>query len=384
MTVHQILMPQKIIYGNGSLEMLGSTVAHLGKHVLLISDPIMEKSGLVTKCTRLLENSSLTHVSYTAIASEPTDVYVKEALQLCRDEQCDLIVAIGGGSCIDTAKAVGILATNVGHMSDYAYGKQPFVNPSIPLIAVPTTAGSGSEVSKVTVITDTTSHIKMMFSDPVLMPSVALVDPLLTLTCPPHVTAATGVDALCHAIESFLSAKAQPITDLYALQAISLISKNLRDAYSDGQNLEAREQVAMGSMLAGMAFSNSSVTLVHGMSRPIGALFHVPHGISNAMLLPVVLEFIKDSCKEKMITIGRLLDAENQSSDDTVSWVRQICRDLHIGNLKQWGIDSNELNMNVGKMATDALNSGSPANSPRVPRHEEIIALYLKAYDYVC
>jgi alcohol dehydrogenase class IV len=378
MNVNQILMPEKTFYGNGAIDSLGTIAAQYGKHVLLISDPSMEKIGLVEKCKELLKQASLTYVIYTAIHTEPTDEYLTEALNLLKHEKCDVIVAVGGGSCIDTAKAVGIMATNDGPFADYVFRQRPFVAKSIPVIAAPTTAGSGSEVSQVTVIIDTLTQIKMMKSDPLLMPVVALVDPLLTLSCPPHVTAATGVDALCHAIESYLSVKAHPITELYSLRSVELIAQNLQVVYHEGQNVEARANLALGSMLAGMAFSNSSVTLVHGMSRPIGALFHVPHGISNAMLLPIVLEFVQDACPAKMKEIGRKVDG----TKNVVLAIKQLCCDLGITNLKSYGIDYTKFSANVEKMASVAIDSGSPANTPRIPTHAEIVELYYRAYDY--
>jgi alcohol dehydrogenase class IV len=393
MIINQILMPEKTIYRNGAIESLGSITAQYGKRVLLISDPTMEKIGLVEKCERLLDHASLTYATYTAVYAESTDEYVREALAILQHEKCDVIVAVGGGSCIDTAKAVGIVATNGGQFADYVIGQRSYAAKSIPVIAAPTTAGSGSEVSQVTVIIDTVTHIKMMKSDPLLMPVVALVDPLLTLSCPPQVTAATGVDALCHAIESYLSVKAHPITELYSLRAAELIAQNLRKVYHDGQNIEARANLALGSMLAGMAFSNSSVTLVHGMSRPIGALFHVPHGISNAMLLPVVLEFVQYACPTKMKEIGRRINGRVSSgsamdgnaidgADSVVLAIKRLCRDLGITNLKSYGIDYSKFRANMVKMASDAIDSGSPANTPRLPTHAEIVELYHKAYDY--
>ncbi|TBL76360.1 iron-containing alcohol dehydrogenase [Paenibacillus thalictri] len=382
MSVQQLITPKNIVYGRGSLDELGKTAARLGKQALIVSDPVMERLGLVERCERLLQAEAIRCVKYTGIGTEPTDLYVREALEICKQAQCDIIVAVGGGSCIDTAKAVGILATNDGSLHDYMPGKRRFEHGSIPVVAVPTTAGTGSEATKVTVITDTSTEVKLMIADPLLMPAVALVDPLLTLSCPPAVTAATGVDALCHAIEAYISRKSQPVTDMYALKAIDLISRNLTDAYANGQQVEARDAVALGSLLAGMAFSNASVALVHGMSRPIGALFHVPHGLSNAMLLPAVLEYSKQECTEKLIRIGRVLDERLESPEDTVGWIKRLCRQLQIVNMKQWGITPDVLELRLDKMAADALASGSPANNPRIPTHREIVELYRTAYDY--
>lgn len=385
---NQLFMPNQIIYGPQSFQTIGKQVASLGKKALIISDPIMEQIGNVLLCENYLKNKSIPFAKYLGVKSEPTDIYVAEAIAVCREEECDVIVAVGGGSCIDTAKAVAVMMTNEGYIWDYVGNNKDFSEKPLPLIAVPTTAGTGSEVTKVTVIINTKTDVKMMLSKPELMPAVAIVDPILTLSCPPPVTAATGIDALCHAVEAYISKRAHPVTDTLALTAIDLIVRNLRRAYQNGDDIEARDQVALGSMLAGAAFSNSSVTLVHGMSRPIGALFHVPHGVSNAMLLPAVLEFTKDHAIERLADIGRiLLNEHNQYSDgeiaeQAISEIKKLCRDLNIPNMNTWGLDKKNLDKVVLKMATDALASGSPGNNPKVPSHEDIVQLYHICYDY--
>lgn len=267
-------------------------------------------------------------------------------------------------------------------------GKAVLSAPPIPLIAIPTTAGTGSEMTNVTVIINTLNDVKMMVKHAAFLPSVAIVDPMLTVSTPQSVTAATGIDALCHAIEAYISRKAQPMTDQFALSAIALISQNLRKAYTDGSDLEAREQMALASMQAGAAFSNASVTLVHGMSRPIGAIFHVPHGISNAMLLPAILEFSKDRAIERLAVVGRLFRpdlsqlSDQEMVDVAIQEVKGLCKDLQITNLESWGIDKLKFQEAVSKMAVDALASGSPGNNPRVPTVEEMIELYHTCYRY--
>jgi alcohol dehydrogenase class IV len=387
-TVHQLLMPSRILYGQGSFSEVGTQARSLGKKVLLIGDPIMKQIGNIALCEEYLKKQSLPYAKYLEVDSEPTDIHVSEALTICREEGCDVIVAVGGGSCIDTAKAVAVMMTNEGSISDYVGNRKLFTEKPLPLIAVPTTAGTGSEVTKVTVIIDTQTNVKMMISQPELLPTVAIVDPVLTVSCPPSVTAATGVDALCHAIEAYISRRAQPVTDTFALRAIELIMGNLRRVYKYGDDIKAREQMALGAMLAGAAFSNASVTLVHGMSRPIGALFHVPHGVSNAMLLPGVLEFTKESASERLAVIGRLIKQElkalpdKEVADAVITEIKQLCRDLNIPNMKTWGINQTQFAQVVSKMAADALASGSPGNNPRIPTHEEIVELYHVCYDY--
>ncbi|ARD49652.1 iron-containing alcohol dehydrogenase [Sporosarcina sp. P33] len=387
-TFHELLMPSTILYGMDSFKEVGKQSIKLGGKTLIISDPIMAKLGYVEECKNLLKESGLSYTAYLDVDSEPTDIHVKEAMDICSRETCDHIVAIGGGSCIDTAKAVSVLMTNGGTMTDYFGTGKELAKKPLPVIAVPTTAGTGSEVTKVTVITDVATDIKMMLSDASLLPAVAIVDPNLTVSCPKGVTAATGVDALCHAIEAYISRKAHPVTDVLALTAIDHMIGSIRTAYEEGENMDARSSMALGSMLAGAAFSNASVTLVHGMSRPIGALFHTPHGISNAMLLPAVLEFTMEASIDRLAEIGRRIvkNADDYSDRElacgVINELKQLCVDLHIPNMKTYGIDEKLFTSSLSKMAEDAIKSGSPANTPRVPAADEIIELYQRCYNY--
>lgn len=378
--------PQKIIYGQDSLSQLGSVAKGFGERVFIISDLMMEKLGYLQKITDLLNEAGLHTFHYLGANTEPTDIFVKEALEMLEAEKGDVIVALGGGSCIDTAKAVSVVATNPGYIGEFMKDRIATEAP-IPLIVIPTTAGTGSEATNVTVITDTTHNTKMMIKQFAFLPKVALVDPMLTVSSPKHVTSATGLDALCHAMESYFSVKAQPITQTFSLSAIKKIIENIETVYFNGQDLAAREKMSLASMEAGLAFSNASVTLIHGMSRPIGALFHVPHGISNAMLLPAVLDFTRDSAIQPLAEISRFLHPETKASDEEmadlfVDEVKRLCQKLDIPNLKGWGIDEVEFEKYLDKMATDAIDSGSPGNNPKVPTHEEIVALYRTCYTY--
>lgn len=353
---------------------------------MIITDKIMDSLGYVEQCRENLSEHAIQSSVYLDIDSEPTDTYVEESLQIFSNDQCDLIISLGGGSCIDTAKAVSILASNGGYIGDYMGGKKNVTQDPIPHIAIPTTAGTGSEATDVTVITNTSTEVKMMIKQPAFMPEAAIVDPLLTRSSPKSVTAATGVDALSHALEAYISRKAHPMTDVLALSAMELIIKNIRQAYFHGDDLEAREAMSLGALQAGIAFSNSSVCLVHGMSRPIGALFHVPHGLSNAMLLPAVLEFSQENCQEQLTKIGEIVGkddtAETNPAIRTVETVKKLCLDLDIPNLKEWGIEEEKFKQVTDKMAEDALASGSPGNNPRVPTKEEVKELYQACYDY--
>lgn len=380
-------MPPVIIYGSHAFEKVGELTAERGKKALIVSDRIMEKLGNVEKCRHYLTSSEISSVLYLDVDSEPTDRYVTEALKLYIAHDCDVIVSLGGGSCIDTAKAVAVLATNGGYTGDYMDGKKLAKNAPVPHIAIPTTAGTGSEATDVTVITNTSNHVKMMVKQPAFMPACAIVDPILTVSSPKNVTAATGIDALSHAIEAYLSKKAHPMTDMYSLSAMKLIVEYIESAYHEGDNIAAREKMSLGSLQAGIAFSNASVCLVHGMSRPIGALFHVPHGISNAMLLPAVLEYSKDACVDRLADLGRIFERDKaftneEAAEVAIASVKKLCARLDIPNLKSWGIEEGTFRQSLAKMAKDAIDSGSPANHPKVPSVEELMELYMVCYDY--
>ncbi len=380
--------PQTIFYGRNAFENVGKEAGLRGKKALIVSDKVMDKLGYVSQCRQYLQEEGVQSVIYLGVDSEPTDQYVAESLELLQKEKCDVVVSLGGGSCIDTAKAIVVLATNGGYIGDYMGGKKMAQQSPVPHIAIPTTAGTGSEATDVTVITNTSNDVKMMIKQPSFMPEAAIVDPLLTISSPKHVTAATGVDALSHAVEAYLSKRSHPMTDTIALSAMKLIVENILNAYSDGENIDAREAMSLGAMQAGMAFSNASVCLVHGMSRPIGALFHVPHGYSNAMLLPAVLEFSKEACVGRLADLGRIFepDNENLSNEEAaelaVASVKSLCLKLNIPNLKGWGIDQQAFTKAVSKMAEDAIISGSPGNNPRVPTKEELVELYHTCYDF--
>ncbi|MEJ9228760.1 iron-containing alcohol dehydrogenase [Peribacillus butanolivorans] len=381
-------MPQTIIYGRQSFEKVGAEAALYGKKALIISDKVMSRLGCVNQCCQYLHDNGVASAVYLGVDSEPTDQYVEESLELFEKESCDLIISLGGGSCIDTGKAIAVLATNGGYIGEYMGGRKIADKAAIPHIAIPTTAGTGSEATDATVITNTDDDVKMMIKQPNFMPLVAIVDPLLTVSSPPHITAATGVDALSHAVEAYLSKRSHPMTDTMALSAMRLIVENIENAYDDGDNIDAREKMSLGALQAGIAFSNSSVCLVHGMSRPIGALFHVPHGYSNAMLLPAVLEFSKEACMERLADLGRIFKTEyknlsiERAALVAIESVKALCQKLNIPNLEGWGIEEEKFNLSVSKMARDAIDSGSPANNPRVPTKQELEELYHTCYHY--
>lgn len=379
-------IPPTIITGAGSSEKVGEQAKRLGaSKVLIVTDPGIVELGYVNQIVRNLINSNITASIFSDVTPDPTLQNVKDGLKQFFSEYADLIVSIGGGSAIDCGKGIAMKLSNDGDFSDYM-GVDKIPNPGVPLIAIPTTAGTGSEVTKVTVITDTERNVKMMLSSACLLASVAIVDPLLSLTTPSHLTAAVGVDALTHAIEAYISKRAQPLTDTLALNAIELISGSLRQAWADGQNIDARKDMMLGASIAGMAFSNSSVALVHGMSRPIGAYFHIHHGLSNAVLLLDVMEFSISGAPKRYADIAKAMGEQidglspMKQADAAITAVERLVNDIQMPRLGEIGIDKTDFDKVVEKMAADAIASGSPANNPRQATQKEIIQLYNRCF----
>lgn len=384
--VKALRMPPAIITGEGSVEAVGRESARLGlSKALLVTDRVMVELGFAARVSALLRDEGLQSAVFDGVAAEPTVEYVEEGLKLYGTEKCDFLVGLGGGSPLDTAKAISVMATNEGSIRDYQ-GLHRIPRAGAPLVAVPTTAGTGSEVTMFTIITDKARGLKMLIGGLPLMPAVAIADPLLTHSMPPSLTAATGVDSLCHAIEAYVSLKAHHLSDVYALSAIELLSANLRQSWANGSNNRARAETMLGALMAGIAFSNSSVTLVHGMSRPIGARFGVPHGLSNAVLLPVVMDFsvLGDPARFARVAAAMGVSTAGQGHLDAarlgVDAVRRLVRDIQVPTMRELGISEESFEAQLEEMADAAIASGSPANNPRQAGREEIIALYKLAY----
>jgi len=378
-------VPSTIHFGVGAVAEAGSEAKQLGAtKALLITDKVLASTGTIDPVTAALKAAGVETIVFDGVNSEPTIAHVREGVAMFREGACDILVACGGGSPIDVSKAVRVLATNKGSIEEFM-GFNKIARPGVPLIAIPTTAGTGSEATMVTIITDTSRDVKMLIGSPFLMPAVALVDPAMTVKMPRGLTAATGLDALTHAIEAYVSVKAQPLTDILALSAIKKISRFLPQAWANPENLEARSETMLGALQAGIAFSNSSVALVHGMSRPIGACFHVPHGVSNAALLGVVMEFSLMGAPDRYADVAQAMGIDTkamtlmeaaQAGSDTV---KSMILDLQIPTLTKLGVTREKLDTVVSKMAEDAIESGSPGNNPRKATRDEIIELYYAA-----
>jgi alcohol dehydrogenase class IV len=385
--IAQFNVPATIITGAGASRELGTQLARLGaRRILLVTDAFMVSSGVVDRFVRLLDEAKIEFALFAGVQPDPTDANVGAGLKEYVSHRCDAIVALGGGSPIDAAKAIAVLVNNPEPLSLYqGYHKVP--RAGAPLVVIPTTAGTGSEVTKVAVITDTTRDVKMMMLDRHFLPTVALVDFELTLSMPQALTAHVGVDTLTHGIEAYVSSKATPLTDPLALTCIRLVAEHLETAWREPANRAAREGMMLAATLGGLAFANSSVALVHGMSRPIGAMFHVPHGLSNAVLLPTVTRFSLAGAPERYATVAKTMklcpiDADTEAATEAlVRGLVELNSQLQVPALGGCrGVERAKFDAVVEKMAADALASGSPQNNPRVPNSGEIISLYQAAW----
>lgn len=376
----EFIVPGQIITGSGALDMAEATLGQLGKKAMIVTDKVMIQLGNCEKVENALKNQGVAYTIYSEVVGEPTDIMVENGLKLYKEEGCDFLVALGGGSPIDTMKAIGSLVVNGGSISDYM-GKIIDVEMP-PMVAIPTTAGTGSEATQFTIITDTKKDIKMLLKGKVLMPSLAISDPQFTMTAPPKITAATGLDALCHAVEAYTSNKAQTLSDTFAMSAVKRIFKYLPTAFHDGKNEEARIQMAVAALEAGIAFNNASVTLIHGMSRPIGALFHVAHGLSNAMLLKECLTFALEGAYDRFADLGRAVgvataeDSDKEASEKFLAAVIALTEELETPTLEQFGIDKEAFFNVIEKMAYDAMDSGSPQNTRRAITQADVEQMY--------
>ena len=382
----EIRIPSILKIGGGSFAEVAALLLRLQcRRPLIVTDPFLMKNGLPEKLRTQIRDAGLICEIFHETQADPTTAIVEEGVRSFLDGGHDSLVSLGGGSPIDTAKAIGMLATNGGRVRDFKTPYAPGV--ACPThLAIPTTAGTGSEATRFTVITDVETEEKMLVAGDVLLPTAAVVDYELTLTMPPRLTADTGTDSLTHAIEAYVSRKATPFTDALALAAMKTIWRELPISFHEPGNRASREAMMLAATQAGIAFSNASVALVHGMSRPIGAHFHVPHGLSNAMLLPAVTAFSVEAAVGRYAECARTMGLTLADSTDEVA-VDQLIRSLYSRNAelevpspRQFGIDQERYFALIPTMTAQAFASGSPQNNPRVPTSEEVEAIYRQAW----
>jgi len=383
----EVLVPSIIKIGGGAVAEAADILKRLeAKHPLIVTDGYLVRSGPAESLCEQIERAGIACGVFSETVPDPTTEAVAAGLRAFTDGKHDALVSLGGGSPIDTAKAIGMLAANGGRARDYKVPHEiPRKGP--PHLAIPTTAGTGSEVSRFTVITDSETDEKMLIAGAALVPNAAIVDFELTMSMPARLTADTGTDSLTHAIEAYVSRKANAFADAFALTAMKTIWAELPIAYREPGNRCARERMMLAATQGGMAFSNASVALVHGMSRPIGAHFHVPHGLSNAMLLPAVTAFSVKAAESRYAECARVIGVADRSDSEAEAGMKLVDalfkrnEELEVPSPKKHGISEERYFSLIPTMAQQALASGSPQNNPRIPTSEEIEKIYRQIWE---
>jgi len=375
---------KRILFGAGAVERIGSEVQLLkAKKVLIITDPGVIQAGLLEDVKTSLQSINIPFVIFDGVEPDPRIEVVEKSVQVAKKEGINLIIGLGGGSSLDIAKVTSILMTNPGEIDQF-FGIDLVPNPGLPVILVPTTAGTGSEVTPITILSDPKEKLKKGIVSPTLFPEVAIVDPKLTLGLPPSVTALTGMDALTHAIEAYYSVNATALTDLLALRAMELISKNIRMAFAHGENIVARSNMMEGSLLAGIAFANAGVGAVHAFAYPLGGEFHLAHGLTNTLMLPYVMRYNILGCPSKFAQMAKAFGekveglSELDGAEVAVKFVERLSDDLRVPRrLRDVGIPEEA----IPRLAEAAMKvTRLLANNPRKVTLEDAVAIYKSAY----
>jgi len=378
----KILPLPEIHIGAESLDMLIPSVERVSaERVLVVTDPGIVAAGIYDEIKEIFDVAKLDVVLFDRVEPDPGIRLVEELVEIARSERVDAVIALGGGSSIDAAKVSAALVENEGSVRDYI-GIDLLKRPGLPTVILPTTAGTGSEVTPVAILSDEEEHLKKGISSPKLIPTVALLNPAFTVKMPPSVTAFTGMDALIHALEAFTSVNATDFSDSIALRAVRLISENIRTAFTDGENRRAREAMLLGSLMAGIAFANAGVAAVHAFAYPLGGTFHIPHGLANSVILPVIMEYNMAGNEKKYIELVRAMTGEY--ADDTgpeaaVAFINTLSDDLKIPrNLKALDIPESA----IEKMAEGAIQvTRLLANNPRKIDLDDARRIYTDAYN---
>ena len=374
------VLPTRVEYGLGAAGRAGAEAATLGKRALIVTDPGVRDAGLVAPVARSLEEAGLSSAVFAEIEPNPRAETVTRGAAACAAVEADVIVAVGGGSAIDSAKAISAVARFGGTAFDYE-GLELVPGPAIPLIAIPTTAGTGSEVTMWAIITDPATHHKMPLGSIHFAPRVALVDPLVTLSLPPTLTATTAIDALTHAIEGYTARCSNPVSDALALYAVELIAGSIDLAVSDGSDREARSALMLGSLLAGIAFGNSDTAAVHSLAEAVGGARDVPHGMANAIFLPFVVRHNQPAVPGKTARLGRAMGLDtarlpvDEAGTATVAALFDLIDRLGVPALRRTGVTVDDEPL-VVKLAM--MNLGTPDN-PVEMTAQSFSALFLEA-----
>ncbi|WP_415334784.1 L-threonine dehydrogenase [Clostridium perfringens] len=379
---YKFFMPAISLMGADCLKDAGDQVGELGfKKALIVTDKVLGQIGIVKKVTDVLDNKNIEYAIYDETKPNPTVKNVNDGLALLKEKECDFVISLGGGSAHDCAKGIALLATNGGEIKDYE-GVDKSKKPQLPMVGINTTAGTGSEMTLFAIITDEERHIKMALVDKHLTPIIAVNDPMLMLAMPKSLTAATGMDALTHAIEAYVSTSATPITDACAEKAIELISNYLVNAVENGQDVEARDMMAYAEYLAGMAFNNASLGYVHAMAHQLGGFYNLPHGVCNAILLPHVQEYNKATSTLRLAKIAKIMGGniegltDEQGADLCIDMIKSLSQTIGIPEgLGVLGVKESDFET----LATNALNDACSLTNPRKGNLEEVIAIFKKA-----
>jgi len=375
--------PGKTVFGVGVSKRVGEEAMMFGKRALIVSDPGVVKAGLVEPIRKNLEAKGIETALFSQVAPNPRDVDCGEGVVGAREFGADVLVAVGGGSVMDTAKCVGAILTNGGEPKDW-FGFDKLKKHPVPLIGIPTTSGTASEVTTCAVITNSETRVKECIQDAKIAFSVALVDPEMTVSAPPLLTASTGMDALCHAVEAYTSIPANPVTDIFALKATSIIARWLGAAFTNGSDIEARTQMSLGCLLAGYAFSNADTSGVHCMAESLGGLYDTPHGIACSIFLPFVTEFNIAANPQKHADVARAMDVDiaglnlEEGAMKGVEMMRRACSNLKIPKLKELGYIKES---DFPELARRAAQNVSADSNPRKAGEKEYLELYKKAYE---
>lgn len=379
---YKFLMPSLSLMGVNCLNQVGEEVESLGfKKALIVTDKVLMEIGTVKKVLDVLEGKNVKYAIYDGVKPNPTVASVNEGLAILKENNCDFVISLGGGSAHDCAKGIALLASNGGEIKDYE-GIDKSKKPQLPLIGINTTAGTGSEMTSFAIITDEERHIKMALVDKHLTPIIAVNDPILMIGMPKSLTAATGMDALTHSIEAYVSTAATPITDACAEKSIELISKYLVRAVENGEDLEARDMMAYAEYLGGMAFNNASLGYVHAMAHQLGGYYNLPHGVCNAILLPYVEEYNKEVSYKRLAKIAKIMGAnvdnltDEESADLCIAKIKELSSKVGIPTgLKELGAKEEDLEI----LATNALKDACSLTNPRQGTLEDVIAIFRKA-----
>lgn len=380
--ITELFQPVHTLIGQGSIREIPRYLRKLDvKKALIITDEGLRKIGTVDKITQVLDREHLSYEIYDQVQPNPTVAIVNEATARFREKGCDYIIAIGGGSPIDVGKAVSILSANGGRIEEFD-GYDRSKRPGSPVVAINTTAGTGSEVTRAYVVTDEVRKVKMLMVDGNCLAYLAVDDPELMVGMPPALTAATGMDALTHAVEAYVATGHNPYTDGVAMEAIRLVSTSLRNAVCDGSDMEARTNMCWAEYMAGYAFSNAGLGLVHAIAHQLGGFYHTPHGVANAILLPHCMEFNRPYCVERMAKIAVALGVDTrdmtteEASFAAVEAVKQLSKDIQIPYLTATAFRLEDASI----LAENALRDTSMPTNPVQPKKEQIIELLVKAY----